>query len=248
MDVSRKSMMKNFTLIELLVVIAIIAILASMLLPALNQARTKAKDIKCTSNLKQIATYLSVYIDGNNGVIPAPNCNLTLPPNYAGKWQDMLMQLSSPGTKVEDNCYLNKAGGKWLPKEPFACPSSESFDIKPSNRHYGINAAFIGTSSCGYASLHNATRKMNINRIKSPSLRAALFDIDRWGSYPDPSAGAYTELVEVNANGSGHWRHLNNSGLNVAFADGHVESRKNDSIPNSYATENGYFWGTVSKN
>src|SRR5262245_55055687 len=75
---SRAQKPRAFTLIELLVVIAIIALLLSVLLPALGLAREQGKVAKCTSNLRQLGLYHTMYLDQEDG--PTWHLNFT----YAG--------------------------------------------------------------------------------------------------------------------------------------------------------------------
>ena len=85
---------RNFTLIELLVVIAIIAILAGMLLPALQRARAVAKRTACLNNHKQIALSRSQYTLDNNDYIP-PYCEIS--GGSGAKWTDLLLPYAKTG-------------------------------------------------------------------------------------------------------------------------------------------------------
>jgi len=70
---TRLNRRNGFTLIELLVVIAIIAILASILFPVFSRAREKARQAKCTSNLRQIGLALQMYADDYDSLLPLAN-------------------------------------------------------------------------------------------------------------------------------------------------------------------------------
>ena len=89
----------HFTLIELLVVIAVIAILAGLLLPALNQARAKGRDIRCVSNLKQIGTGIRLYLDSSSEYMPRSSLNTT---SSGIKWDDLIFYTLYPNRKLAD--------------------------------------------------------------------------------------------------------------------------------------------------
>ncbi len=227
---------KAFTLVELLVVIGIIAVLISMLLPALSRVRAQANLVACLSNVRQIATAFMAYTQDNRGNFPSLiSENMTSPPSihdtyktYEGIW---LEELLSPYTGVK--AISNKsgetrwkvAGGIWI------CPASGTTvapDLwlhgsyrDPAYLHLG---ATTGSTQNNYAGLYyHWMRQFNV-ATSSPQFRRSWRLNYFKRPYGVPVQFCSTRLSPMGtALANRSWHGVNGSlGRPVAFADGHA--------------------------
>lgn len=192
---------KNFTLIELLVVIAIIAILASMLLPALSKAREKAKAIACTSNLKQLGQSMLMYADDNNSFIP----QVYDESNQA--WYEKLADGKySPQPVVDETCIYScpstPGGGIFYHSRTYALPmwnSTSAWRLRtPVKQHYDPSLLIPPYSG---ENIENFAMLFDSCNTASPNYQVYKFFLN-----------GITEKV--------HLRH--NRVANALFAGGHV--------------------------
>ncbi|MBO4619243.1 MAG: prepilin-type N-terminal cleavage/methylation domain-containing protein [Victivallales bacterium] len=246
-------MKKTFTLIELLVVIAIIAILASMLLPALSKAREKAKGVKCMSNQKQCLLGLLIYADEFGGYIQSTHGYQAPDGNACWFWKAIYgegnIYNGNKGWFNENNrtLYPGAVCMKYIPNHMFDCPSHKNWNNGGAAQTNYYNEAGCYALPSRWANMGNwdgnAAGQVAFHWPER-SVKSFGFEFLRLGNAPVPpskvftvcdsawdatrnnkkGAGAYCVDFTTNNQGNGFIEAAHSGKGNVGFWDGHVES------------------------
>ena len=238
---TRRNRMKCtfFSLIELLIVTAIIAILAAMLLPALNKARQKAYAINCANNFKQVGISMSFYLNDNDEMFPRYGTseggkNLAWSGNLArGNYLRSAKSLICPAI-ADSGKYLDKLQNR-MDKKEFLYSSASNLEWTYISPGYNFN--YLGevnrTASGAYSAKCNWTK---LSRLKSPSRIIQFADSKRNGGSFD--SGFYIidcDYTTSTSIGNVWGRH--GGTVTTLWCDGHVTSPRIRSIANPYLSD-----------